>query len=389
MPVNPTTSPFAAVLVDVAVIAVVVLAAVRGYRRGGLASLVRLGGGVAGLAMGLVVAGLLSAALPPVAHVLLGVACALGGVLLGLSLGRRLAAPLARHRPLLPDRLAGAVVGGAVGALVCGLLASVAVAAGPPALAAAVRAGSVAPDSPDDVPVAGEVWHGVGGMLQEVAPSDLAALVPSVGDAAPSATVIDAVERRVRMSVLRVTASGCTGGVTGTGFVAGTDGDAAIVVTNAHVAGGGGARVADRPATVVYLNRRADLAVLRVPSLSAAPLPLARTDAANGDGLVVVGYPEGGPRTAVGATVVQRSPVPNPGLADGIALHEAYLLRAPIAHGNSGSPLLDTSGRVVGVVNALTGSSGRYGYAISVDELRGALQTAAGRTTAVPAQSCS
>lgn len=372
-------------VVDLVVLAVVVLAALRGWRTGGVGPALRIAAALAGLLVGLWCARLLSASLSPVGHVVLGAVCAVGGLVVGSAIGRRLTAALRHGPPVVPDRVLGVVVRGGVALVCCGLLAGLVGAYGPASWSAAVRGSTLGPDSAADVPVAGEVWTGVARLVDAAAPADLAALLPATDLRAPDARTVAAVDERVRDSVLLVSVRRCGSGAVGTGFVV-ADG---TVVTNAHVVSAADSvTVGGAAATVVRYDRRADLAVLHVPGLDAPALPLAATDADNGAGLVVVGYPGGGPRTAVPATVVQRMPVPNPGLADGASLHQAYRLRADIRHGNSGSPLLDTGGHVVGVVNALAGNDGDSGYAISLDELRTDLTAAAGRTAPVTTGSC-
>lgn len=375
-------------LIDLVVVLVVALAAWGGWRRGGVSTVVRLACAGVGLALGLLGAGLLSSRVSPVAHVLLGVVCAAGGLLIGSALGRRM---VRRTRaPGLPDRIAGVVVRGVLAAVTCGLAASFVLAFGPSAWATAIRAAPLAPSGPGDVPVAGRVWDGVAGVLRSAAPGDLAALVPSTTATGPDAATVAAVDAAAGERVLPVSVRLCGRDATGTGFVVGQGTGGGLVVTNAHVVRGAGeVSIGGRTATVVAYDARADLAVLFVPGLDVAPLTLAAADAANGAALVVVGYPGGGGRRAIGASVIVRIPTPNPGFTDGAALHEAYRLRADVQHGNSGSPLLDTSGRVVGVVNALTGTDGTQGYAITLDELRPIVQKATGHTTAVAHGTCS
>lgn len=346
---------------------------------------------------GLHLAGLLSSSLSPVAHLLLGVGCALGGALVGSSVGRRVGATLARHLHSSPlavvDRVLGALVRAALGALACWIVATLVLALGPPGWGSVVRGSALLSGPAGSLPVAEGVFQDVTGALRAAAPEDLAALVPAAAAGAPTAAVIDKVDRRVVAGVFLVTVEGCgrsiPGGrsVAGTGFAAGADG---LVITNAHVVRNGGAIFVHPPsgelaARVVVLDRRADLAVLRVDGLSAPLLPLARADASNGTAAVFVGYPGGGPQLAVGAVVRQRLLVPDPGLSDGLGLHVAYRLDAPIRHGDSGSPLLNSRGQVIGVVNALSGVDTASGYAITLDELTPDLRAALTATRTVAA----
>ena len=67
---------------------------------------------------------------------------------------------------------------------------------------------------------------------------------------------------------------------------------------------------------------------------------------------------------------------------------DVYALRAEVRSGNSGGPLLDPQGRVVGLVFAASVDDPSTGYALTPDEVRPALD--AGRTAeaAVSTGSC-
>lgn len=132
----------------------------------------------------------------------------------------------------------------------------------------------------------------------------------------------------------------------------------------------------------------ADLAVLHAPALPATPLPLATAPAGNGSPVVILGYPHGGPLSAVPATVVQRLPLLQPGIATSLGLREVYRLHAEVRHGDSGSPLLNEAGQVTGVVNAVSLISTDSGFAVTLDSLRPDLATATGTTTAVGTGNC-
>ena len=380
-------------VLDLVVLAVVVLAAISGWRVGGAVIALHILGVVLGLILGLGVAGLLSSSLSAVTHLLLGAGCALGGALIGGAVGRLLGRALARvlqrlHIAVL-DHLLGALARAGLAVLGCWLVAVLVLAIGPASWSAAVRSSAVFGNG-HPVPVAGHALSGIADALRAAAPADVAALVPSIAGVQPSQRTVQSVSNAVDGREFVIGATGCRGSVVGTGFVAARG----LVVTNAHVV-----RAADQivvrtgtgslPASPVVVDRRADLAVLRVPGLDVTPLRIAARDAANGAQAVVVGYPGGGPRTAVGAVIRQRIPVPDPGLADGLALHQAYRIDSTIRRGDSGSPLLDLQARVVGVVNATSGGPGTAGYAITLDELLPDLAAARTARTVVSTGTCS
>jgi len=138
-----------------------------------------------------------------------------------------------------------------------------------------------------------------------------------------------------------------------------------LVVTNAHVARASRVRVGfadDRQveASLVAADRRADLALLRVPRVEIAPAVSADSDTLRVGALVVaVGHPLGLRRTLT-AGVVHGFP---PSRSGGRWI-QADLRLAP---GNSGGPLADTTGRVVGINTMIAGG---LALAIPVNDVR-------------------
>jgi S1-C subfamily serine protease len=199
---------------------------------------------------------------------------------------------------------------------------------------------------------------------------------PPATDDVPSFSVADDLElpaaaatsllRRAQQVTVRIRSLGCDRFGIGSGFVL----PGGVVVTNRHVI--------DQPrevslntwdgvrldATVSGIAIDTDLAVLQLrdaPELPAAQLR--STPVEVGETIVAVGYPGGGPATVTSGVVI--------GLVDGELLGEpAPVIRvdATIRQGNSGGPLLDEQGRVVGVVFALEGGTG-HGLAVPVTTL--------------------
>ena len=139
-----------------------------------------------------------------------------------------------------------------------------------------------------------------------------------------------------------------------------------LVVTNAHVARAPRLRVGladDRhlEARLVAADRRADLALLRMPRTKVALASLADSDTVCVGALVVaLGHPLGLRRTLTAGVVHALGPV-SPG---GRRWIHADLRLAP---GNSGGPLADTAGHVVGLNTMITG---RLALAIPINDVR-------------------
>jgi S1-C subfamily serine protease len=179
-------------------------------------------------------------------------------------------------------------------------------------------------------------------------------------------------------SVVAVMSSGGGNGGVSTGFYVGPD----RVLTCAHgvvrrdrrgIRGLDGKRV--RAGGVVASSAEHDLAVIEVPREGAPPaLPLS-------DGLPNVGEPvrvvwQANSRTQRSDPgVVISRPAPNPPWAS------LFRIRAPLALGCSGAPVLDARGNVVGVVVAGDVEGGVFS-AVPVHHVRPVVERAASRTQA-------
>jgi len=156
--------------------------------------------------------------------------------------------------------------------------------------------------------------------------------------------------------------------------------DEGHVVTNQHVVEGAdkvtvafqdGTEV---KATVVGADASTDVAVLKLASVpdSVTPLDLGSTSSLElGDPLVAIGSPLGlqGTVTAGIVSGLGRD-IEAP---DGFTIDGAVQTDAALNHGNSGGPLLDLSGRVVGMNAQIASDSGAnsgIGYAIPVETVR-------------------
>ena len=130
-------------------------------------------------------------------------------------------------------------------------------------------------------------------------------------------------------------------------------------------------------ATVVGKDPSTDVAVLKIDAHARAltPLELGNSDAVVvGDSVDAIGNPFGFTRTLTTGVVsaVQRQiEAPN-----SLPIDHAIQTDAAINHGNSGGPLIDTQGRVIGVTSQIsTGSTGQQGsvgigFAIPINTVR-------------------
>jgi len=158
----------------------------------------------------------------------------------------------------------------------------------------------------------------------------------------------------------------------GTGWVYDSSGH---IVTNEHVIDGASSvsvKFSDGStvkATVVAKDISSDLAVLKVDVGSSKLHPLALGDSsalAVGDGVVAIGNPyglDGSVTTGIVSALNREISAP-----DGTPIEGAVQTDAAINHGNSGGPLLNLAGKVVGVTSQIQSDSGAndgVGFAIS------------------------
>lgn len=182
-----------------------------------------------------------------------------------------------------------------------------------------------------------------------------------------------AIVRAVRPSVVKIrgAAPSCSRSLEGSGFVIAPQ----RVLTNAHVVAGTDEVVVEvgageLRARVVYYDSNTDIAVLDVPSLTAPPLRFAPAAAASGSDAIVLGYPLDGPYTASAARVRERIQLSGPNIYDSQTVRrDVYTVRAQVRSGNSGGPLIDPNGNVLGVVFGAAVDDPDTGFALTADQV--------------------
>ncbi|HET9059033.1 MAG TPA: MarP family serine protease [Acidimicrobiales bacterium] len=200
-----------------------------------------------------------------------------------------------------------------------------------------------------------------------------------------------AILQRAEASTVKVQGQACQRLQEGSGWTAGPN----LVVTNAHVVAGEApghtqvllpGQLLPKPADVVLYNPDVDLALLYVPNLGERPLPI--SSGTSGQRGVVLGHPNGQDSLAV-----QPAAIADPVVALGEDLYntkptkrQIYVLAARLTYGDSGAPLVDTQGRVIGIAFAIAPDRATTAYALSTAELKPLL--AAPHTKAVSTQGC-
>ncbi len=190
--------------------------------------------------------------------------------------------------------------------------------------------------------------------------------------------------------VARITGVACGLGIEGTGWVAAPD----LVVTNAHVVAGeittqvqpGGTGI-PLPARVVVFDEKNDIAVLRVGDLRLPPLPLA--EPRENEPVALLGFPENGPydvragrtgdtQRVISADAYNRGPVER----------TVTSFRGFVRPGNSGGPAVNGDGAVVATVFASRADSENAGYGVPSSLVQQLLNLAEERYNPVDTKEC-
>ncbi|HSX32051.1 MAG TPA: MarP family serine protease [Candidatus Saccharimonadales bacterium] len=206
----------------------------------------------------------------------------------------------------------------------------------------------------------------------------------------PNMGELNDVVAAARPSIVKVEGEGCGGIVVGSGFIAGPG----TVVTNAHViAGVKQPFVVDQEgqhrATVALFNPSLDIAILRSDTPKGKPLSLKPDHVSDGTAVAVAGYPGDAGFTAGPGVILEEFTAYGRDIYNKKeSVRNVYSLKATVEKGNSGGPLLDKDGSVVGVLFAKSFSYDQVGYALTADQVIAALTQAKQNNTEVTTGSC-
>lgn len=188
--------------------------------------------------------------------------------------------------------------------------------------------------------------------------------------------IIDIV-KRISPAVVSVTSYDADGRKQGlaSGIIVSTDGE---ILTNNHVVGAG-TRIKVTLADGRELDAKnlggdplIDLAIIKIPATGLQVAPLGDSDRIQvGQVAIAIGNPYGFERTVtVGVVSALGRSIPG----GGASLSNLIQTDAKIYPGNSGGPLLDSAGKVIGVNTAVVGGEvGTLGFAIPINSARRAM----------------
>ena len=202
------------------------------------------------------------------------------------------------------------------------------------------------------------------------------------GDPSLGTTVVAQVVNKLADSVVTINSqvndeSG-QGEASGTGVVLTSDGE---ILTNAHVVEGAtkvsvrfAGETEPRTATVLASDPGNDLALLKIDATNLKPATFAQPGTIRiGDQVIAIGYAlalDGGPSVTSGIiSALKRTIITESGALNGLIQTDAA-----ISSGNSGGPLVNLRGEVVGINTAVARSdvnqaATNIGFSISVDEI--------------------
>jgi S1-C subfamily serine protease len=390
-------------LVDLVLIVLALTFALSGFRQGLLVSATSFFGFLAGAVLGAQLSGPVADRIDgsSVTRVFAALVVVLAGALLGQvvagAAGRAVRKRVTWEPAKLVDSVAGAVLSAAAVLLVAWMVASPLASAPFPTLAGQVRQSALvqAVDRavPDGVRSVYQSMReaidrrGLPDVLDPLTPTQVRE-VPAPDDSVLSAEVVAS----VRGSVVKISgiAPSCSRQIDGSGFVYARE----RVMTNAHVLAGVTQPIVlaegqEYAATPVYVDEDTDVAVLVVPGLPQLPLDFEPEAADTGDGAIIMGYPGGGDLYVGAARVRDRGDIRGPDFRNsGTVVRDVYALRGSVRSGNSGGPLFDAEGDVLGVVFASAIDDPTTGYALTAQQVTTAATQGARSTQSVPTGAC-
>jgi S1-C subfamily serine protease len=384
--------------VDIVVLVIVAISAINGLRRGAALQLFSYGGFWGGLFLGALIAPLIDdhisskAAKAAIAIALvLGCAFILGTV--GSIIGMRSGQVLRRFKLGPLDAGLGVCVAVVATLLVVWLAGSLIGASSFTSLASAMEQSRIVRALDNVLPPPPNVFAKVETFLNDEGfPEVFSGLPPAIAGFVPlpaTSAVNDAVDAAAR-STVKIIGEACGLTQEGSGFVVGHD----LVVTNAHVvAGVTNPEVIDTSgphgATPVLYDPVLDIAVLRVPGLNDPVLHMDTKQVGRGTQAAVMGYPEGGPFQYGPAGVMAAFDATGYDIYGNVqATRAVYEIDAEVRPGNSGGPLVEPDGLVVGVVFARSTVNDSVGYALATPAVIQKVDAAENSNAPVSTQAC-
>lgn len=369
-------------VIDILILLFLISALVRGIELGLVRQICSTAGIIGGLFIGAFVQGkVIHMAHTPASKALLALCTILVAVALfssiGEYIGARLKSRLQRFNIKwidVTDRSIGSVVAGITLLLAVWLGASIFGSAPSAGIQKQIRNSVIIAQLNKTLPSAPDFVSRLGHLIDPNGfPNVFTGLEPHIDTSKPLPSIgeLDDAVQKTRASVVKIEGDGCGGVSNGSGFVADTN----LVITNAHVvAGVKNPYVLDskgkHAAQVIWFDSSLDVAILRANDLAGAPLDILPDNVANGSPAAVLGYPGGGDFAAHPAGVIDSFIAVGRDIYNqGETRREVYSLKADIVPGNSGGPLIDRDGNVIGLIFAESTTYPDVGYALTMSKV--------------------
>ncbi|HEX9695199.1 MAG TPA: MarP family serine protease [Actinomycetota bacterium] len=389
--------------VDLVILGALGLGIWTGYRRGAVLQVFSWGGFVLGLVIGFLLApplvGLFinnpeSASIPIYTIVaLLGIAFVVEGIVAAFAM--KLRKKITNATINKTDKIVGSAIAGILSLVGAWLLGSTLGNLPAKSVASAVRESAIIRVLNNIAPPPLSITAEISRLLRNSGfPEVFAALNPSLApgvEPPPESLAGDQEILAAAEITYKIESKGCNGLVDGSGFPIGSD----MLVTAAHVvAGTRDTQVlpaTDRRSykgTVIYMDTDKDIAIIRV-SLPGKVFFVEDEHAARNTDGAAIGYPGGGKRKISPARVRSRTQARGYDIySQGTVTRTIYVLHAEVRQGNSGGPLVDTDGRIRGMVFAASREDPNESYALAENEIFRAVDRARGKTQQVDTGRC-
>jgi putative serine protease PepD len=186
---------------------------------------------------------------------------------------------------------------------------------------------------------------------------------PQLGGSAPltqrAPDSLAGVVKKILPSVVTVRVRAGSGSVLGSGFIVSSDG---YLITNDHVVTGSTSATvtfsdsSNATARIVGSDPQSDIAVLKIDQSGLAPVEFGNSDSVQvGDPVLAIGSPLALANTVTfGIVSAVDRPVQAEDPGGPTRYYAAIQTDAAINHGNSGGPLVDGAGRVIGINSVIT-----------------------------------
>jgi hypothetical protein len=321
-----------------------------------------------------------------------------GSIVLGRVVGGMIGYWVKRRIPTRPlravDRFAGGGVG-LVGVAVTLWLATPVLAFIPGWPSGAVRKSAVATTLAQKVPIRLDALSAVRNLLADggfpIAVSEIGRSIDA--GKPPTGPVLSPTQRsKVSDSVVRVSSVGCSGESIGSGFFIGKK----KVLTAAHVVAGGRAISVETangivPASILAFDPRKDLALLSIDRGGGEALRL--VDQTGDDAMPLLGeafgFRNGGPLSI--RTLTSSKPLQETGrdiYDERVSVRQVLRLAADLGPGDSGAPVVDAAGDVLGVVFSRAPDRSTTAFALAAREIREFLASSATGSSGASPKRC-